>query len=172
MRKQIIGGLATAAALTIGVVGATAYAETPPPTPSPSTSPQTPRTGDADKEHNEPTYTGSIAAPKDTGTENETTESDAAESAALAALAKISEADARAAALTQFPGATVQKASLEDENGSVVWSIELTDANKVAQDVKVDAGNGTILAVEAGGDESEGNESEGAEASDVPGAED
>lgn len=167
MRKQIIGGLATAAALTIGVVGATAYAETPPPTPNPSTSPQTPKTGDADKEHNEPTHTGSIQAPKDTGTENETTESEAVESAALAALAKISEADARAAALTQFRGATIQKATLEDENGSVVWSIELTDANKVAQDVKVDAGNGTILAVEAGGDESEGTE-----ASDVPGAED
>lgn len=165
MRKQIIGGLATAAALTIGVVGATAYAETPPPTPSPITTPETPKTGDAGTERNEPSYTGSIPAPKGTGTDDATSE--AAESAALATLAKTTEADARAAALGRFPGATIQKASLEDENGSVVWSIELTDANKVAQDVKVDAGNGTILAVEAGGDESGG-----AEASEAPEAND
>ena len=75
--------------------------------------------------------------------------------AALAKLAKISEADARNAALAKFPGATIQKASLEDENGNVVWAVRLTDAKKAAQEVKVDAGNAAILAVEADGADNE-----------------
>jgi len=83
------------------------------------------------------------------------TEDGAAEAAALTALAKTSEADARNAALAKFPGATIQKAALEDENGNVVWSVALTDANKAAQEVKIDAGNGTVLATEAGGDDTE-----------------
>ena len=79
----------------------------------------------------------SIQAPKGADTEDE-----AAEAAALAALAKLSEADAKNEALAKFPGATVTKASLGDENGSVVWEIQLTDSRNVAQEVKVDAGNG------------------------------
>jgi uncharacterized membrane protein YkoI len=49
---------------------------------------------------------------------------------------------------------------LENENGSVVYSVELTQSGK-AYDVKVDAGNGQILHSEAG-------ESEGAEAPGAP----
>jgi uncharacterized membrane protein YkoI len=76
-------------------------------------------------------------------------EDESAEAAALAKLAKLSEADARNAALAKFPGATIQKASLGDENGYLVWEVELTDASKTAHEVKVDAGNGAILATEA-----------------------
>ena len=36
-----------------------------------------------------------------------------------------------------------------------VCAVELTDANKAAQELKVDAGNAAILAVEAGGTEME-----------------
>ena len=36
-----------------------------------------------------------------------------------------------------------------------VCAVELTDANKAAQELKVDAGNAAILAVEAGGTEQE-----------------
>jgi uncharacterized membrane protein YkoI len=50
--------------------------------------------------------------------------------------------------------------SLEDENGSVVWAVELIDANKAAHEVKVDAGNAAILAVEAGGADNEKSGSE------------
>ena len=32
----------------------------------------------------------------------------------------------------------------------MVWAVELSDANKTAQEVKIDAGNGAILATEAG----------------------
>jgi uncharacterized membrane protein YkoI len=158
MRKRTIATLATTTALALGVIGSTALAETPPPSAKPSTSPpqapQTPKTEKTEKpgasQTQEPSFTGSIQAPKGADGENE-----AAETAALAAVAKISEADARNAALAKFPGAAIQKASLGDENGSVVWEIELTDANKAPQEVKVDAGNGAILAVEAGGAESE-----------------
>jgi hypothetical protein len=143
MSNRVLAGMAVATALTVGVIGSAALAETPPPSPSPTTAPAGPKT-------QEPSYTGSIRVAEGTGDESE-----AAETAALAKLAKISEADATKAALARFPGATVQKASLEDENGNVVWSVQLTDASKAAQEVKVDAGNGAILAVEAGGAEGE-----------------
>ena len=154
MRKRNIAGLAVTMALALGVIGATAYAESPPPSPSASpANPRNPKAGE--NETQEPSYTGSIQTPKSADTENE-----AGEAAALAGLAKLTESDARNAALAKFPRATVQKASLEDENGSVVWAIQLTDANKSVQEVKVDAGNGAILAVEAGGAD---NEKSGAE---------
>jgi uncharacterized membrane protein YkoI len=54
----------------------------------------------------------------------------------------------------------VTSVELENENGSVVYSVELTQSGK-AYDVKVDAGNGKILHSEAG-------ESEGAEAPGAP----
>jgi uncharacterized membrane protein YkoI len=145
MRKRTLATLGVTAALTLGVIGTVARAETPPPSPSPN-APQAP--GKTDQ--HEPSYTSSVRVAENAGGDNE-----AAEAAALAKLAKISEADATKAALAKFPGATVHKASLEDENGNVVWAIELTDANKAAQEVKVDAGNGAVLAVEAGGADNE-----------------
>jgi len=149
MRKRTLATLGASAALTLGVIGTVARAETPPPSPSPATPSKTANPKAAEAQ--EPAYTGSVQAPKDTANE----QSEAAEAAALASLAKISEADARNAALAKFPGATIQKASLQDENRNVVWAVELTDANKAAQEVKVDAGNGAILATEAGGAEGE-----------------
>jgi uncharacterized membrane protein YkoI len=150
VNKQTLATLGVTAAVTLGVIGSVALAESPPPSARPTT-PQAPAGATGAKETQEPSYTGSVQAPKETGTE----QSEAAESAALAALAKISETDARNAALAKFPGATIQKATLEDENGNVVWAVELTDANKAAQEVKVDAGNAAILAVEAGGADNE-----------------
>ena len=152
MKKRTIAGLVTTAALAVGVIGTTAYAETPPPSASPSAPPTAPASPSASTgtDKQEPSYTGSVQAPKGADTENE-----AAETAALAALAKLSEADARSAALAKFPGATVTKAVLGDENGSIVWEIQLTDSSNVAQEVKVDAGNGAILATEAAGADNE-----------------
>jgi uncharacterized membrane protein YkoI len=152
MRKRNIAGLAATAALALAAIGAVANAETPPPSASPSTTqPQAPKSPKP-AETQEPKLSGSITVPQtaDTGSEDE-----AAEAAALAKLAKISEADARNAATAKFPGATVQKATLGDENGSLIWEIKLTDASGAAQEVKVDAGNAAVLAVEAGGTETE-----------------
>jgi uncharacterized membrane protein YkoI len=152
VNKQTLATLGATAALMLGVIGTVALAESPPPSARPSAPvapKQTATTGQTETQ--EPSYTGSVQAPKDTGNKH----SEAAESAALAALAKISEADARNAALAKFPGAAIQKATLEDENGNVVWAVELTPANKSAQEVKVDAGNAAILATEAGGADAE-----------------
>jgi hypothetical protein len=151
MNSRKIAGLTVAIALAGGALAATAVrADTPSPSPSASTKPAKPAgTG---TEQQEPKITGSVTVPTTTGPEG----SEADEAAALAKLAKITSAQAEQAALAKFPGATISKTTLDDENGSVVYTVALTDANKAAQEVKVDAGNGTVLAVEAGGEDSEG----------------
>jgi ribosomal protein S3 len=42
----------------------------------------------------------------------------------------------------------VLKTELEDENGFLVYGVEVVNANKGIVDVKVDAGTGEVLAVE------------------------
>lgn len=114
--------------------------------------------GEADTSQ-EPAYTSSI-------TVDDTAESsEADEAAALAGSAKITADEARAAALAAVPG-TAEEVELENENGNVVYGVEVTDANGAEHDVKVDAGNGTVLAQEAD-DADEGDEAnEGAEGDD------
>jgi uncharacterized membrane protein YkoI len=71
---------------------------------------------------------------------------EADEAAALQGKAAISAADAESAALAANPGTSVVKTELDDENGTVVYSVELS----TGADVKVDAGNGTILLTDSG----------------------
>jgi uncharacterized membrane protein YkoI len=70
--------------------------------------------------------------------------SEAEEEAALQSKAIISAADAEQAALAANPGTTVVKTELDNENGVLVYSVELSNG----KDVKVDAGNGQILHTE------------------------
>jgi len=63
---------------------------------------------------------------------------------ALSDLAKVSLADAISAAQTAFPG-MVLDAGLENENGFVVYGVEVIGSSGVRTDVKVDAGNGRVL---------------------------
>lgn len=111
----------------------------------------------------EPSYSSSVTTA-DTETENE-----ADESAALAGSAKITADEARDAALAAVPG-TVGEVELENENGNVVYGVEITDSSGATYDVKVDAGNGTVLAQEADdadeGDEGDDEANEGAEGDD------
>lgn len=91
----------------------------------------------------EPSYSGSIAV-------NEAQYegmSEADESAALQGLATISAFDAEAAALAANPGTSVIKTELDNENGALVYSVELSNG----ADVKVDAGNAAILFTDTGG---------------------
>jgi len=74
--------------------------------------------------------------------------SEADESAALAGLATITPEQAKAAALKANPGATVLKVELDNENGALVYSVELSNG----ADVKVDAGNAAVLYTDSGGD--------------------
>jgi uncharacterized membrane protein YkoI len=92
----------------------------------------------ADDQDQEPSYHSSVQLP-----ENDN-QSEADEAKSLEASAKISPDQARQAALATVPG-TAGKVSLDNENGNVVYSVEIT-ANGTTTDVKVDAGNGAVLA--------------------------
>ncbi len=104
---------------------------------------------EAGPDEQEPNYAGvaTIAVDESTMPEDE-----AAEAAALSSLATISQADAEAAALAAVSGEIVQ-AELDNENGFVVWSIEVRDAAGTIHDVKIDAGDAAVLGTEAGDDE-------------------
>jgi hypothetical protein len=100
--------------------------------------------GASDDGVQDPSYTGSIAVDQ-SQTEGM---SEADESAALQGKASISAADAEAAALAANPGATVVKTELDNENGALVYSVELSNG----ADVKVDAGSGAVLFTDSGAD--------------------
>ena len=89
--------------------------------------------------------------------------------AALAGMAKISLDSALKEALKAAPG-TVLKAGLENENGFLVYAVEIANADRQIIGVKVDAGNGKVLKVETdqrdhenreGEDSDNGHEEEG-----------
>ncbi len=75
------------------------------------------------------------------------------ESAALANQAKITADQAKAAAQAQFAGSSVNKIELESENGTAVYSVQLTESSGAQQDVKVDATSGNVLHAESDGPE-------------------
>jgi Peptidase propeptide and YPEB domain len=67
----------------------------------------------------------------------------------LAAMAKVTQADAQKAALASFKDpskATVKEAELEAEHGCLVYSFDIDVAGKTGvQEVQVDAGDGKVL---------------------------
>ena len=74
--------------------------------------------------------------------------SEADEAAALQQYTTTSAIEAEAAALSANPGATLVKTELDNENGMLVYSVELDNG----ADVKVDVGNGIILFTDSGDD--------------------
>lgn len=97
-----------------------------------------------------PAYQSSIKVPDQHNGER-------GEAARLAALAKIDATRAISAALGQVPG-TVLKVALDNENGNLVYSVEIKTANNEIKDVKIDAGNGAVVHVDAANDEDETEE--------------
>lgn len=108
--------------------------------------------------HQAPAYTGSILVDQ----QRDEGMSEADEAAALQAKATITAAEAEAAALAANPGAKVVKSELDNENGVLVYSVELDNG----ADVKVDAGNGAVLYTDQGEDGAEINKA-GHEESDA-----
>jgi uncharacterized membrane protein YkoI len=76
--------------------------------------------------------------------------------AELAKRAKVTQQQAEAAALAVQPGQVV-KAKLDDEDGYLVWQVDVKHA-KGTTEIAVDAGNAKVLAAEA--EEDDGNEHE------------
>lgn len=97
----------------------------------------------------EPNEASGAEGKEDPKTEAKDDAAETAEAAQLAKVAKVTEAQAKAAAVARVPG-TATTAQLGNENGNVVWEVEVTDGAGKVQDVKVDAGNAQVLLVEAG----------------------
>jgi len=72
-------------------------------------------------------------------------------------LAKIPFNSAISTALTAVSG-KVLKAELENENGFLVYGVEIAKADRQIADVKIDAGNGKVLKIEIDQKDSKGNE--------------
>ena len=65
--------------------------------------------------------------------------------------AKITEADARAIALTKVPDGTIKEAELEREKGKLIWSFDIAKPNAEGiGEINVDAITGAIVGVEKG----------------------
>lgn len=141
-RNWITGGLAATA--LVAVVGGTALAQST-PAPKPTSDVQTDNatgTQTASEDADEQPLNGSITAPED---ESLSDEQEAKSLAELPGL--ISESDAIAAATAD--GGTAKVAELENEDGSVVYEVDVTADDGTVEEVTVDAGNGDILEREA-----------------------
>ncbi len=155
MLKKVLTGIGLATALTgMFFLGSLAvspvFAQTQPnPTPTQAVV-QSPNNSSAEDnidqvDEQQPQYTGSITV--DEAQYQGVSEAD--EAAALQSKATISAADAEQTALAANPGTTVVKTELDNENGVLVYSVELGNG----MDVKVDAGNGKVLHTEPAGND-------------------
>jgi len=149
--------LGAAAATIIFVGGGTvliAHAQgAPTPTPPAQMQSQSQvETGEQDAIQ-DPSYSASITVNQ--GQNDGMSEKD--EAANLQKQAIVTPAEAEAAALAANPGATVVKTELDNENGALVYSVELGSG----LDVKVDAANAAILHTEqAGNDQAESGDAD------------
>ena len=143
--KAVVAGLATAVVLA-GGVGVAAASGSSGTSDEPKVNSRAEGTDDAEgTEEQEPKLNGSIQVKED----EVAGESEQEESARLSDKAEVSEQDAKAAALAAVGGGTVTDSELGNENGSLIWEIEVTKTDGSQVEVKVDAGNGTVLAQEA-----------------------
>ncbi|MGI9017968.1 MAG: PepSY domain-containing protein [Euzebya sp.] len=147
--KSKIAAVSIGAVTSLGLVGglaALAGAQTRAPSaPAADSQPAADAQG---AEENDPALNSSITAPQDESL------SEADEATALEDLATITPAQAEQAAADTV-GGTAGTAQLGNENGSVVYEVEVTDDAGMVHEVKVDAGNGSVLAQEAEGNEAD-----------------
>lgn len=169
MNKKLIAYFVTGA-MALGLAGGVAYQGT---AKAQTNTPQTASTvnvaTDNQKiDNQQPAYTGSIkvANPQDNAKDSgkNVKDNEAQESAKLASLAKITPDEAKAAALKVVTG-TVTKVSLDNENGNLVYSVDIKTSTG-STDVKIDAGNGKVLAQDNGQDNEKAGETEKAKTPD------
>jgi hypothetical protein len=65
----------------------------------------------------------------------------------LTNLAKHSQAEAEKAAISKMPGKIIET-ELDEENGFLVWHVEVLAKDGTSSEVAVDAGNGEVLAID------------------------
>lgn len=108
---------------------------------------QVPNGGDEDERSEKAEAPGAEREGREAG-EGAEDRGEAAEAARLAPLATVAKAQAERAALAEVPG-TVTAVELGNENGNLVWEVDVTAKDGTQHEVKVDAGNGTVLIAEA-----------------------
>jgi len=138
-KKTIVGSIAGMALMVSAIGGGVALAQAP-TTPSANAPVVQEAQENANDQAQMPSYTGSISV--DQAQTDGMTEAD--EVAALQGKTGITAEEAKAAALTANPGTTVSKVELDNENGVLVYSVQLDNG----LDVKIDAGNSAILHTE------------------------
>lgn len=148
--RLVIAGGAAAVGLSLGVA-AVASAGTSQTTEDPAA-----ETDDVQ----EPQLDGSIQAPESEGTSED-------EDKDLESLATVTADEAIAAATAAVPG-TADKAELGNENGTVVYEVDVTADDGTKTEIKVDAGNGAVLDSSA---DDQGDENEADEADEDEGSE-
>jgi uncharacterized membrane protein YkoI len=158
--KRLVAVGATAVGATLGLAGIVGFTNADAPK-QPVSAQADGKSGDQTQD---PSYKSSVTAPEQNG------QNEAGESSALQSMAKITPDQARDAALAAVPG-TADKIELDNENGNVVYSVQITDASGKVTDVKVDAGNGAVLHQDsAQNDSNDGAETpNGQEAPESPG---
>lgn len=164
--KRIAYGTIAGLGLFAGAFGIASAQTTPAPT-TPTSVAGAPATNGTAEQPDVTIKSSVTIAPDKSGTE----QSDAAEAAQLKSVAKISDADANAAATAKVPG-TVVKTELSEEDGNVVYDVEVKDASGAITEVVVDAGNGTVLAQEVEGADDAKDANESNDANDAKDAKD
>lgn len=160
--KRVVYAALVGIGLTAGSAGLAAAATGQANTVNPPVVEQTVNGGEVS-----PNYRSSVTVADAPDTSREA-DNEAADAAKLGPLAKITAEQAAIAATAAVPG-TAGNVELEDENGNVVFGVEVTAADGTMSDVKVDAGNGAVLSTEsddgtetesAGTDVADGSETE------------
>jgi uncharacterized membrane protein YkoI len=134
-----------------------ALAAPPSTPPAPTEEPKSGPDADTVDQQDGPQSGSQDAETKDSATDTETEggpatlDNEAADAAALAGKATVTADQAKATALAANPGATVVKAELDDENGVIVYSVELS----TGAEVKIDAQRGTIMATDQPGSDTQ-----------------
>jgi len=150
-KKTIVGSIAGMALMVSAIGGGVALAQAP-TTPPASPPVVQEKQESANDQAQMPSYTGSISV--DQAQTEGMTEAD--EAAALQGKTGITAEEAKAAALAANPGAKVSKVELDNENGVLVYSVQLDNG----LDVKVDAGNRAVLHTEQAGNDTEGGQAD------------
>jgi uncharacterized membrane protein YkoI len=65
----------------------------------------------------------------------------------LTKLAKLGQAEAEQAAISKMLGKVIET-ELDDENGFLVWHVEVLAKDGTTSELAVDAGNGEVLAID------------------------
>jgi len=77
--------------------------------------------------------------------------------AVMVGQARLTSSEAAAIATTALPGKVIET-KLDNENGYLIWEVEIIDANGHETELKIDAGNGRLLAAEREDDEDKDEE--------------